>query len=140
MEGSHLANTGELLEFSAQQLVDCNVKFNNGCRGGHPIYAYRYYENTSAILNDSYPFVSNVTGERSECRSDEMFMTDVNSMRYFGVKSGDIDAMKLALNFNPVSAMVEANKRFFKNYKSGVLATAKCGTTVDHSVLIVGWG
>ena len=85
MEGSHLSNTGELLEFSAQQLVDCNVKFNNGCQGGHPIYAYRYYEQYNAILNDSYPFVSNLSGERSECQSEEMHMTDVNSSRYYGV-------------------------------------------------------
>jgi C1A family cysteine protease len=39
----------------------------------------------------------------------------------------------------PVSIAIEADQRDFQLYKAGVY-TAKCGTNLDHGVLVVGYG
>jgi C1A family cysteine protease len=44
-----------------------------------------------------------------------------------------------ALSKQPVSVAIEADQKEFQLYKSGVL-TSKCGTNLDHGVLLVGYG
>ena len=44
-----------------------------------------------------------------------------------------------AVSMQPVSIAIEADQRDFQLYKSGVY-TAKCGTNLDHGVLVVGYG
>ena len=40
----------------------------------------------------------------------------------------------------PTSVAIEADKLVFQAYTSGVLNSTKCGTTLDHGVLAVGYG
>jgi C1A family cysteine protease len=55
------------------------------------------------------------------------------------VKSNSDDAMMTALAQQPVSVAIEADQPAFQLYKSGVF-TGTCGTTLDHGVLVVGYG
>ena len=48
--------------------------------------------------------------------------------------------MMAALNTQPLAVAIEADKRVFQSYKSGVLSSDKCGTKLDHAVLAVGYG
>merc|ERR1711881_776634 len=52
---------------------------------------------------------------------------------------GSEQALMEALNKNPVSIAIEADKSAFQLYKSGVLSKT-CGTRLDHGVLAVGYG
>ena len=36
--------------------------------------------------------------------------------------------------------LIEADKRVFQSYRSGVFDDASCGTRLDHAVLAVGYG
>ena len=48
-----------------------------------------------------------------------------------------------ALAIGPVSVAIEADKKIFQNYKSGVIGAAgnnACGTQLDHGVLVVAAG
>jgi C1A family cysteine protease len=49
-------------------------------------------------------------------------------------------AMLNALYINPVSVAIKADTRAFQTYSSGVFGNTGCGTTLDHAVVLVGWG
>ena len=40
----------------------------------------------------------------------------------------------------PLCASVDASSAIFQNYASGVMDSSECGTRLNHSVVIVGWG
>ena len=48
--------------------------------------------------------------------------------------------MKAAVMKQPVSVSIEADKRVFQQYKSGIFDSAECGTKLDHATLVVGYG
>jgi len=48
--------------------------------------------------------------------------------------------MKAALATQPLAVSIEADKYAFQAYHNGVLDSTKCGTSLDHAVLTVGWG
>merc|ERR1712166_1591914 len=114
LEGAHFIATGELLSFSEQQLVDCAYrKYGNyACNGGLQTNAYHYYEaGNDAELESVYPYA----GKKQSCQYDSLSKT-------------------------AVTVSIEADKRVFQTYKSGVLSGSKCGTSLDHAVLAVGFG
>jgi len=44
-----------------------------------------------------------------------------------------------AVGQQPVSIAVEADKAVFQSYRSGVM-TGMCGASLDHGILVVGYG
>merc|ERR1711964_355505 len=59
---------------------------------------------------------------------------------YKDVSPDNMNAMMEAVAKGPVSIAIEADKRVFQSYKSGVLSSSKCGHNLDHGVLVVGYG
>lgn len=53
---------------------------------------------------------------------------------------GDTWSFKQALNVMPIAVAVSADSPTFKTYSSGILWSNACGTIVDHSMIIVGYG
>ena len=45
-----------------------------------------------------------------------------------------------ALYTSPVAVQIEADTWNFQHYKSGIFKDANCGATLNHAVLVVGWG
>jgi len=45
-----------------------------------------------------------------------------------------------AINNGVVSVTVEADKMVFQQYKSGVMDSLACGTSLDHAIAAVGYG
>merc|ERR1711920_1093834 len=58
---------------------------------------------------------------------------------YKDVAADDEQALMEAVAKQPVSIAAEADKAAFQLYHSGVL-TSKCGSNLDHGVLVVGYG
>merc|ERR1712151_23771 len=57
------------------------------------------------------------------------------------VTAKDIDAMKHALADSVISVAIQANKKVFQAYKSGIFDDESCGgLSLDHAVNLVGWG
>ena len=138
LEGEHFIKTGDLLSFSEQQLVSCS-KLNLGCNGGNQSLAFKYWKTHKAELESTYPYVSG-TGQNPECAYDEGSATSVEVTSNGFVTQDSVSQMKAALAVQPLSVSIEADKRVFQTYTSGVLDSDQCGTQLDHAVLTVGWG
>ena len=50
------------------------------------------------------------------------------------------DALHIAVTTQPISVAIEADHPSFKFYKTGVMNDLKCGTRLNHAVLLVGFG
>lgn len=134
MEGAWAINTGNLVSLSEQQLVDCSKSYgNHGCNGGLMDGAFDYAIDNGSCSEDSYPY----TASGGECQKCETVATitacsDVSANNQVDLKS--------AVYQSPVSIAIEADTREFQLYTSGVLTGDACGTSLDHGVLIVGYG
>ena len=72
LEGAYFVKNKELLTFSEQQLIDCDIHDsyyaygpNNGCHGGAMSTALNYFTQHYAMLESAYPYTSGATGDDS---------------------------------------------------------------------------
>lgn len=136
VESKHAIRSGQLVQLSEQQLVDCSHSSNYGCQGG--MYD-RAWSDTQSMggqqTASSYPY----TGRQGGCRFNKASaVVQVTGQRR--VTPNNPDQLKAALGTGPVSVALSAGNRAFQSYKSGVFDGAGCGTQIDHAVVAVGWG
>jgi len=135
IEGAWAMATGNLVSLSEQQFVDCS-KENHGCNGGNAEYAFEFAEGQAICTEETYPYHAS----ESSCAPGGCTV-GVPSNGVTGYT--DVDqteaAFVSALNNQPVSIAIEADKDAFMSYTSGVLQEL-CGTQLDHGVLAVGYG
>ena len=108
-----------------------------GCNGGLMEGAFNYAIDKGMCTEDSYAYTSGETQTGGTCRP---CTSVVKVSKCFSVKTNDQLALKEAVSNSPVSIAIEADTRYFQSYSSGVLTSTTCGTTLDHGVLIVGYG
>jgi len=53
--------------------------------------------------------------------------------------TGDPTSMQTAVAIKPNSVAIQANTSYFQSYTSGIMDSIKCGTRIDHAVVIVGY-
>ena len=61
LEGLYKIKKGSLIDFSAQQLVDCTSSSaygNYGCNGGNMEYCFNYYKSNKAQPLSTYPYTA----------------------------------------------------------------------------------
>ena len=135
MEGAWAINTGELISLSEEQLVDCSKKYGNfGCNGGLMDNAFEYAIDEGMCSEDSYPY----TASNGFCTIDCEPVVMISGCS--DVPENNQLALKEATNLGPISIAIEADTYLFQSYSSGVITSSKCGTNLDHGVLIVGYG
>merc|ERR1711972_149018 len=136
LEGAWEIATGQLVSLSEQQFVDCD-KVDQGCNGGLMDNAFKFAEDHAVCTEASYRY----TGRGGQCKSSSCAVgIPKGSVTGFKDVSADSEqAMMSALNQQPVSIAIEADKSVFQLYKSGVLS-GTCGSNLDHGVLAVGYG
>ena len=142
LEGIYAIQTGKLIEFSEQQLVDCDTLKNggrdHGCNGGLMDNAFSWISKNGGLCSeDTYPYISG-NGQTESCKKTCENVPKSKIQSWVDVDPTD-DALMTAISKQPVSIAIEADQRDFQLYKSGVF-TGKCGTTLDHGVLVVGYG
>lgn len=141
LEGIHSITTGNLVSFSEQQLVDCdnfkNGGKDHGCNGGLMDNAFAWIKKNGGLCTENdYPYISG-NGETESCKK-ECSVVGPSIRDWVDINPTDQDLMS-AIAQQPVSIAIEADQRDFQLYSSGVF-TGKCGTTLDHGVLVVGYG
>jgi C1A family cysteine protease len=142
LEGIYSIQTGKLISFSEQQLVDCdNFKHggkDHGCNGGLMDNAFSWIEKNGGLCSeDTYPYISQ-SGDTQACQTTCSSVPKSQIQSWVDVPPTD-QALMTAIAQQPVSIAIEADQRDFQLYESGVF-TGKCGTTLDHGVLVVGYG
>ncbi|CAN6984400.1 hypothetical protein IGI04_000158 [Brassica rapa subsp. trilocularis] len=136
VEGINKIVTGELISLSEQELVDCDKSYNQGCNGGLMDYAFQFImKNGGLNTEQDYPY----HGTNGKCNSLLKNSRVVTIDGYEDVPSKDETALKRAVSYQPVSVAIDAGGRAFQHYQSGIF-TGKCGTTMDHAVVAVGYG
>ena len=135
MESHHAIKTGELLDLSEQQYVDC-VKNAYGCNGGWMGYAFDYSMTSPQDLEKDYKYKAR---QNYRCL-DRRYKGKVSVQNYWNVPRESVDQLKAAITYGPVSVTLQSASRVFQNYESGILDSDDCGTDVDHAVNAVGYG
>lgn len=134
MEGAWAIKTGKLVSFSEQQLIDCSIVYgNSGCQGGLMEGAFEYAIDKGMCTENELPYKAN-GGLCSGCSVVSHFTRCVD------VTPNNQLHLKEAVSYGPVSVAIEADTLIFQFYKSGVVDDVKCGTNLDHGVLVVGYG
>jgi len=135
-EGAYFIATGKLVSFSEEDLVQCDTN-DDGCSGGLMDNAFDWIKSNGLCTEDSYPYTSGggTTGTCKKTCTPAATLTG-----HVDVPSKDEDSLKKAVGTQPVSVAIEADKSAFQLYAGGVLDSSSCGTTLDHGVLVVGYG
>jgi C1A family cysteine protease len=140
VEGAWAISKGQLTDFSEQELVDCATGISygsHGCNGGQMEGAFKFIIENGQCALASYPYTSGVTKTGGSCQKCSP-VAQISSCS--DVKPNDQISLKAAVAQQPVAVAIEADTRYFQSYSSGVLTSTSCGTTLDHGVLIVGYG
>ena len=138
-EGAWAVTTGELVDLSEEQLVECatGIQYgSHGCQGGQMQGAFKYLIQNGQCSLSSYPYTSGTgnSGSCKKCSSITKFTSCSN------VNPNDQVSLKVAVSQQPVSVAIEADTRYFQSYSSGILDSPSCGTNLDHGVLVIGYG
>ncbi|KAL3640933.1 Cysteine protease rd19a [Castilleja foliolosa] len=142
LEGAHYLSTGELVSLSEQQLVDCDHECDPaevgscdaGCDGGLMNNAFEYTLKVGGLQKEKdYPY----TGTNGVCKFDKSKIAA--SVSNFSVVS--LDDEQIAANlvkYGPLA--VGINAAWMQTYIGGVSCPYICGKSLDHGVLLVGYG
>jgi len=140
-------NTKLLVSLSENQLLECDTDpFQQACGGGNFFYSFKYAATRSIATekDDPYRYSSNVN--KGVCRVGtgglEGYIQNSNSVGTNGVITipSTEEDLKHWVSKQPVAVAINGYTSDFKNYKEGVLDTPTCTSTVDHAVLVVGYG
>ena len=131
-------NRKSALDFSEQQLVDCDSS-NGGCNGGFYFGALDYLKTNGVMLGSDYPY----TGQQGTCSfSKDKVVAQIKDYiwcikQYASDTSSwscNDDKLEHSLNAGPNATGVEVNYDF-QMYKNG-LFTALCNSGPNHAVTI----
>merc|ERR1712032_701937 len=114
LEGAWKIAGNSLTSLSEQQFVDCD-KVDQGCNGGLMDNAFKFAEKNAICTEGSYPY----TGRGGTCEASSCTV---------GVPNGDVkgfkdvtadseQALMSAVQQQPVSIAIEADKMAFQSYK-----------------------
>lgn len=136
VEGAWAISTGNLVDLSEQELVDCATGISygsHGCNGGQMEGAFKFIIENGQCSLASYPYTAH-DGSCQKCSA----VAHISSCS--DVKPNDQISLKAAVAQQPVAVAIEADTRYFQSYSSGILTSSSCGTNLDHGVLAVGYG
>jgi len=98
-------------------------------------WAFTYAESTPLETESAYPYAA----VDQSCSADPS-QGVVSVTGFADVPAQNNAQLRAALNVGPVSVAIEADQYVFQGYTGGVINSADCGTSLDHGVLVVGYG
>ena len=136
-ESAYAITTGQLLQFSEQNLIDC-VKTCMGCNGGWPTKALDYImqtQNSQFISESDYPY----TGVEGTCNYDSTRLIGKITQKVDVATSDENDLKEKVAMYGVASICIAAGNTPFMSYTGGILDDPDCNV-MDHAVAAVGYG
>ena len=97
--------------------------------------AFLFIKNHGLCTNLSYPYQA----KKKKCKKNNCKPV-VHITNHTDVIKNNENQLKNAVAIQPVSVAIQANKRSFQFYQSGIYNDIDCGYELDHGVLLVGYG
>ena len=133
LEGAYAKHTGKFVEFSEQQLVECD-KYSHGCNGGLMENGFYHWMRTAPRTEKDYPYEL----PPKQCREKQIH-SDYPTIEYGYRVDITWECLYEALTHGVVSVAIRAENDDFRSYKSGIIDGTGCGTDLDHGVTLVGY-
>lgn len=139
VESHHFIRTGQLVELSEQNLIDCSQDFGNlGCEGGRTDQAFEYIiQNKGIDLEELYPYVS----KTMPCSFNKGAVGATLS-GYHTIPQMSEEQLQIAVaTMGPVAVVIDAAHDDFFQYHQGIYDNPFCSSTdVNYGLLVVGYG
>ena len=136
IEGAWAISNGQLVDLSEQELVDCATGIaygSRGCSGGQMEGGFKFVIQNGQCSLSSYPY----TAKDETCKTCTA-LAHISSCS--DVKPNDQVSLKGAVSQQPVAVAISADSRIFQSYSGGVITSSSCYTSLNHGVLVVGYG
>ncbi|XP_016437926.2 senescence-specific cysteine protease SAG39 [Nicotiana tabacum] len=132
LEGAYQIATGQKVELSEQELLDCTTN-NNGCNGGFMTNAFEFIIQNGGISTESdYPYET----QQDTCRSQEL--TPAVKISSYQVVPESETALLQAVTQQPVSIGISASQEF--QFYQGGTYQGSCADRINHAVTAIGYG
>lgn len=135
VQSHYLMQFGENISFSEQQIIDCD-ELNNKCEGGNMKKAFTYLKKHGLMKEEDYPYIN---GE-GECKYDsKKSMVKVEQFAF--VPQNEEEMKKVLYKHGPLAGALNGLMCIF--YDKGIYEPIDgdvCPKTINHAVLIVGYG
>jgi KDEL-tailed cysteine endopeptidase len=139
MEGRWKIKSGNLLNLSEQQLVDCSGSYGNeGCNGVWMYQAFEYAKDFFMEQSADYPYKA--IDQSCNYQASKATPVKTTGAGFIDVIQNNANELKTAIAAGPTSVAIEADTFVFQFYTSGILNSKSCGTNLDHGVAAVGYG
>ncbi|KAE8811234.1 hypothetical protein D1007_11983 [Hordeum vulgare] len=115
VEAIHYLKTLQSIALSVQELVDCNTE-NDGCNGGHYLYAFRYVRKNGLLAESSYPYIA----RKSICRKlGKKAAARISGFQFIRPTEDDLEK---AVAKRPVIVTVQGHhlQRFIRKLKTSL--------------------
>lgn len=139
LEGAFKISTGKLTKLSEQMLVDCD-DYASGCTGGGADLGIWWVEDNGLSSEATYPYTSGKAGKAGSCKKGLSKAIPSGAVSDFSDVGETEAALQAAVAQMPVAVGIEADKAPVQHYTGGVITGTGCGTSLDHNVLVVGYG
>ena len=96
---------------------------------------FDYYKTSKAMTEDSYPY----TGSKDSCKYSAPNGVVQTTGYQYADSNGPVSMLE-ALKVQPLTIGIAASSEEFNYYSSGILSSKKCGTWLDHAVILIGYG
>lgn len=135
VESMYAIATGQLVEFSVQQMVDCSNNSNHGCNGGDTCAAMQWLRDNRIRLatERAYPFTASTGTCRHPASDVTAELVDYTCQKLVGNEELMLD---LIANVGPLATAVDATA--WQDYLGGIIRY-HCDAGRNHAVQVVGY-
>lgn len=128
--------TFDMTRLSVQEMIDCDLAADKGCKGGNPFFAFFFIHRYGLVPLSEYLY----KGREEKCQLKSLSNPLVTVQSWGFLPENDEDMIEVALRYiGPVAVDYNAGHPSFISYDGGIFDVSDCDAKVNHALLIVGY-